>query len=93
MRFYLKERNKFETVYSNEDILLALIKFPVEKHNEFFASLQGVKILQFEEKPFTLQDYFMSFYKEERKFGGLEGVEGNSKEGLKAEVKDNEKGK
>ena len=37
----------------------------------------------FEEKPFTLQDYFMSFYKEERDFGGLDGVKGNTKEGLK----------
>ena len=87
MRLYLKERNKFEEVYSNEDILLALIKFPQDKHNEFFASLKGIKITQFEEKPFTLQDYFMSFYKEERSFGGLEGVKGNSKEGLKTEVK------
>ena len=93
MQTYLKERNKFEVVFSNDKTYLALIKFPQEKHNEFFRSLQGIKVLQFEEKPFTLQDYFMSFYKEERKFGGLEGVEGNSKEGLKTEVKDNGKEK
>ena len=85
MRLYLKERNTFEEVYSNENILLSLIKFPQDKHHEFFASLKGIKITQFEEKPFTLQDYFMSFYKEERSFGGLEGVKGNSKEGLKTE--------
>ena len=83
MRNYLENKNKFEVMYSNEDILIAVIKFPVDKHNEFFRSLVGVKITQFEEKPFTLQDYFMSFYKEERDFGGLEGVKGNTKEGLK----------
>ena len=87
MNLYLKEKNKFECVYSNEDILLAAITFPQDKHNEFFQTLAGVKIKSFEEKPFTLQDYFMSFYKEERDFGGLSGVKGNSKEGLNKEVK------
>jgi hypothetical protein len=38
-----------------------------------------MKVAEFEEKPFTLQDYFMSFYKEEKKFAGLSGVEGNAK--------------
>ena len=52
------------------------------QYNEFFATLNGVKIKKMQEKPFTLQDYFMSFYKEERDFGGLSGVKGNSKEGL-----------
>ena len=79
---YINERNKFELLYSNEDLLLAVVKFPQNKHNEFFSTLEGIKIRQFEEKPFTLQDYFMSFYKEERDFGGLSGVKGNSKEGL-----------
>ena len=87
LNLYINERNKFELVYSNEDLLLALIKFPADKHKEFFQTLKGVKITQFEEKPFTLQDYFMSFYKEERDFGGLAGVKGNSKEGLKTEGK------
>lgn len=87
MNLYLNEKNKFECVYSNEDILLAVVTFPHDKHNEFFQTLAGVKIKSFEEKPFTLQDYFMSFYKEERDFGGLSGVKGNTKEGLKKEVK------
>ena len=80
---YLANKNKFECIYSNEELLLAAIKFPVDKHNEFFHTLAGVKITSFEEKPFTLQDYFMSFYKEERDFGGLSGVKGNTKEGIK----------
>ena len=83
MKDFLNNKNKFKCDYSNEDILLAVISFPPDKYNEFFRSLKGTKITQFEEKPFTLQDYFMSFYKEERDFGGLEGVKGNTKEGLK----------
>ena len=85
MKEYLEKRNKFEAIYTNEELLLAYIKFPVDKHKEFFKSLAGIKITQFEEKPFTLQDYVMSFYKEERDFGGLEGVKGNAKEGIKTE--------
>ena len=84
---YLQNHNKFECVYSNTDVPLAVISFPNDKHNDFFQTLAGVKITSFEEKPFTLQDYFMSFYKEERDFGGLAGVKGNSKEGLKTEDK------
>ena len=84
---YLDKHNKFTCSYSNPDLLLATITFPQDKHNEFFQTLAGVKIKSFEEKPFTLQDYFMSFYKEERDFGGLAGVKGNSKEGLKTEDK------
>ena len=83
MKDFLDNKNRFTCDYSNEDILLAVISFPPDKYNEFFRSLKGTKITQFEEKPFTLQDYFMSFYKEERDFGGLEGVKGNTKEGLK----------
>ena len=86
MREYLNKKNIFECIYSNEEILLAAIKFPRNKYNEFFDSLNGIKISHFEEKPFTLQDYFMSFYKEEKTFGGLSGVEGNTKEGMKGET-------
>ena len=79
---FIENKNKFKIEYSNEDILLAVVTFPHDKYNEFFATLDGVKIKKMQEKPFTLQDYFMSFYKEERDFGGLSGVKGNSKEGL-----------
>ncbi len=79
---FIENKNKFKIDYSNEDILLAVVTFPHDKYNEFFATLNGVKIKKMQEKPFTLQDYFMSFYKEERDFGGLSGVKGNSKEGL-----------
>ena len=79
---FIKEKNKFKIEYSNEDLLLAVVTFPNDKYNEFFDTLDGVKVAKFQEKPFTLQDYFMSFYKEERDFGGLSGVKGNTKEGL-----------
>ena len=79
---YINEKNKFEITYSNDELKLALVTFPNDKYNEFFNSLEGVVVTKLQEKPFTLQDYFMSFYKEERDFGGLSGVKGNSKEGL-----------
>ena len=79
---YLNEKNKFKVEYSNDKVLLAVVTFPNDKYNEFFDSLNGVKVKKLQEKPFTLQDYFMSFYKEERDFGGLSGVKGYSKEGL-----------
>ncbi len=85
MERFINEKNKFELAYQNEKTLVALVTFPCDKYNEFFATLEGIKITKFQEKPFTLQDYFMSFYKEERAFGGLEGVKGNSKEGLKGD--------
>lgn len=87
MDLYLNERNKFEAIYVNDKTLTVVIRFPANKYNDFFDQLNGVKIKSFEEKPFTLQEYFMSFYKEERDFGGLSGVKGNSKEGLKTEDK------
>ena len=83
LKMYLEKKNQFECIESNEDLLIAIIRFPTDKLREFFATLARVRITQFEEKPFTLQDYFMSFYKEERDFGGLGGVKGNTKGGLK----------
>ena len=79
MNLYLKERNKFTLVEQNDELLTATIDFNKKEYKDFFDSLFGIKIREFEEKPFTLQDYFMSFYKEEKEFGGLEGVKGNSK--------------
>ena len=82
MQKFINEKNKFKIEYSNEKLLLAVVTFPNDKYNEFFDTLDGIMIEKFVEKPFTLQDYFMSFYKEERDFGGLTGVKGNTKEGV-----------
>lgn len=87
MDLYLKERNKFKVQSTNEKKLLATIEFPRKQYKDFFQSLKGIKIKEFEEKIFTLQDYFMSFYHEEKSFGGLSGVEGNTKEGGTANAK------
>ena len=79
MDLYLNERNKFKVVDVNEQNLTATIEFNKKDYKSFFDSLFGIKIKEFAEKPFTLQDYFMSFYKEEKEFGGLSGVKGNVK--------------
>ena len=79
---FINEKNIFKITSSSEDALTCLVSFPHDKYNEFFDTLENIKITKFQEKPFTLQDYFMSFYKEEREFSGLSGVAGNTKEGL-----------
>ncbi len=78
-------KNKFEVLEKKEDTFYVLVSFPKDKYDEFFSSLDDTVLVKFQEKPFTLQDYFMSFYKEQREFGGLSGVAGNTKEGLKNE--------
>lgn len=88
---YVNKKCPFKVTSQNRDILQAEVTFPNNKYEEFFKSLKDVKVTEFREKPFTLQDYFMSFYKEERTFGGLEGVKGNSKEGLNKGDKKNGK--
>lgn len=69
----------FEIVDQNEHRLTITVKFKQDKYKQFIDSLMGIKLSSFAEKPYTLQDYFMSFYKEEKVFGGLSGVVGNEK--------------
>lgn len=69
----------FEVVDRNELRLTASIKIKTSQYQEFIDTLIGVKLNSFSEQPYTLQDYFMSFYKEDKVFGGLGGVVGNKK--------------
>ena len=69
----------FSIVKENAQRLTLMIKFDKKDYKAFLASMQGVPVSAFTEKPFTLEDYFMSFYKEDKVFGGLSGVVGNSK--------------
>lgn len=72
-------KNKFQVLDINEKAYTVTISFLKTEYKEFFETISGLKISSFDEKPYTLQDYFMSFYKEEKTFGGLEGVVGNTK--------------
>ena len=76
---YIEKGKEFNVKNINELSLTAEVEFNKKDYKRFFESLSGIKVKQFVEKPFTLQDYFMSFYKEENEFGGLSGVRGNSK--------------
>ena len=69
----------FEVVESVPERLSLTIKFQKKDYDKFIDSVIGIKLHTFAERPFTLQDYFMSFYKEEKTFGGLGGVIGNEK--------------
>ena len=69
----------FEIVENIPERLTLTIKFQRKDYEQFISSVIGIKLHTFAERPFTLQDYFMSFYKEEKTFGGLSGVIGNEK--------------
>lgn len=75
---YIK-KCKFEIVENNPDRLSLSIKFKTKDYKQFIDSVIGIKLYTFAERPYTLQDYFMSFYKEDKTFGGLSGVVGNEK--------------
>src|SRR5574344_2170263 len=49
--------------------------------NDFFQTMSHYAIARFEEITFSLEQYFMSFYKENKAFGGLKGIEGNGQNG------------
>ena len=70
---------EYEVSDVNEKRKMLTVKISKKDYQKFFDTLSKYQIREFEEKPFTLQDYFMSFYKEEKEFGGLSGVEGNTK--------------
>lgn len=74
-----KNNKKWEVVEINKKRRLATVKVNRKEYRQFFDDLSTYRIVEFAEKPFTLQDYFMSFYKEDKTFGGLSGVEGNKK--------------
>lgn len=76
---FLEKKIKCEIVSKNINRKIITVKINKKDYRPFFESLEGIYITEFDEKPFTLQDYFMSFYKEEKDFGGLEGVKGNKK--------------
>ncbi len=79
MQKFMDKEQIGEIIEVNENRPILTVKVKRDKYQPFFASLKGIGIREVDEKPFTLQDYFMSFYKEEKTFGGLSGVEGNSK--------------
>jgi len=75
--------NFFKIDFEDREHLKIGVSVPLTKYRSFFTGLTVYNILDFENKIFTLQDYFMSFYKEEKEFGGLTGIQGNEKGGKK----------
>lgn len=79
LKKFVESKPVCEIVDSSEMRRIATVKIKRDSYRAFFSSLRDKNVIEFEEKPFTLQDYFMSFYKEEKSFSGLSGVEGNKK--------------
>lgn len=75
--------NSFNIAFSNENKLTIGVIVNKDNINDFFKKLKAYKFDGFEEKKFSLQDYFMSFYKENKEFQGLSGIKDNDKGGEK----------
>ena len=74
-RFYQSKSDAYETKEINPLRKNVTVAVRRNHFKAFFDALSHYPIREFEEKPFTLQDYFMSFYQEEKTFLGLSGVE------------------
>lgn len=72
-----KKNNTY--VITKEKDLTIWVDVGIKDYDNFLKFVSGYSLKSFSEKPFTLQDYFMSFYKEEKNFSGLSGVAGNTK--------------
>lgn len=61
----------FQTVHAEEDALT--VKFAVNDAdvNRLVADVAPLSVTDFAEEKFTLEDYFMQFYYEEKEFGGV----------------------
>lgn len=69
----------FKTINENQNKKTRWVEVDIKDYKKFLTYLKKYHLLSLGEKPFTLQDYFMSFYKEEKTFSGLAGVAGNKK--------------
>lgn len=78
MKKFLKQK-RFKIVKEIPDALIIHVNVNIKDYAKFLKLLSDYDIKSFSEKPFSLQDYFMSFYKEEKAFSGLSGVSGNKK--------------
>ncbi len=69
---YRKFTNKpFTFTSKNEKRLRARVQIPSDRVGELICELKGFNIADFVEIPFTLEDYFMSFYDTEHHFEGV----------------------
>lgn len=58
-------------VSSNKDELSVIVAVNDKFVNDFVSMLSDFNIAKFEEIKFTIEDYFMQFYHEDKKFGGV----------------------
>lgn len=68
-RRFLYEKCEFTN--TDDQLLRADLVMEDAQTNEFLSRIVDYQVEEFIEKPVTLEDYFMHFYKDEREFGGL----------------------
>lgn len=74
---FAKDMPVKEIIEKNENTLTCSINKNALR--DFIQIIAKHHIVKFEEIKYTLEDYFMNFYKEDKKFGGLKGIEGQEK--------------
>ena len=62
---------------SKQDDGFYKIESPDSETDKTLKILSKYHLLDFKEQEFSLESYFMSFYKEKKTFTGLNGIEGN----------------
>jgi len=72
---FLNEKFEFERM--NEEQLKVDIVMEDADVNKFLAVIVNYKVAIFVENPVTLEDYFMHFYKNDKKFGGVTNGKNN----------------
>ena len=55
----------------NQNQLWAVVAINDKFVNDFISTLEQYNVAKFEEIKFTIEDYFMQFYHEDKKFGGV----------------------
>lgn len=71
----------FDIREENENNLAVCVGVENDSTNDFLKELSKYQLLSFTQNQQTLEDYFMHFYKSERKFEGISGKKGGSRNG------------
>ena len=69
----IKNDNKIHIISSDDKMLKIVFAVNDSDINEFVNEISNFSFKSFKENKFTIEDYFMQFYREEKDFGGING--------------------
>lgn len=80
------KNSAFDIISESERELCLEIKVSSEEYRELFARLEELNVVGFEQREYKIEDHFMSFYKEEKEFSGLDGIQETEGKGEEYEL-------